>query len=79
MNQSLPTIITSGAILTLAAWVVGNMTSNCVIASLGTTLSAGTLISIVIVMLILPQLLYVFDGVFQKSYWRNKRTFVNDK
>ena len=79
LNQSLPTIITSGAILTLAAWVVGNMTSNCVIASLGTTLSAGTLISIVIVMLILPQLLYVFDGVFQKSYWRNKRTFVNDK
>ncbi len=79
LNQSLPTIITSGAILTLAAWVVGNMTSNCVIASLGTTLSAGTLISIVMVMLILPQLLYVFDGVFQKSYWRNKRTFVNDK
>lgn len=79
LNQSLPTIITSGAILTLAAWVVGSMTSNCVIASLGTTLSAGTLISIVMVMLILPQLLYVFDGVFQKSYWRNKRTFVNDK
>ena len=79
LNQSLPTIITSGAILTLAAWVVGSMTSNCVIASLGSTLSAGTLISIVMVMLILPQLLYVFDGVFQKSYWRNKRTFANDK
>lgn len=79
LNQSLATIITSGAILTLAAWAVGNMTSNCVIASLGSVLSKGTLISIVLVMLILPQLLYVFDGLFQKSYWRKKRTFANDK
>ncbi len=79
LNQSLATIITSGAILTVAAWAVGNMTSNCVIASLGATLSKGTIISIVLIMLILPQLLYMFDGLFQKSYWRNKRTFASDK
>lgn len=72
LNQCFPTIITSGAILTIAAFVIGKMTSNSVIASLGSTLGKGTLTSIVLVMLILPQLLYVFDKMFQISYWRNK-------
>ena len=76
LNQCFATVVTSGSILTVSALVVGRMTSNCVIASLGITLSKGTLISIMLVMLILPQLLYVFDGIFQKSYWRNKKTFV---
>jgi len=75
LNQSFATILTSGSILTLAAMVVGQMTSNSVIASLGNTLSKGTLISIILVMLILPQLLYTFDGLFQKSYWRNKKSY----
>ncbi|HIS07271.1 MAG TPA: hypothetical protein IAC99_06335, partial [Candidatus Choladocola avistercoris] len=47
--------------------LIGQMTSNSVIASLGTTLGTGTLTSIVLVMLVLPQLLYVFDGLIQKS------------
>ncbi len=76
LNQCFATVVTSGSILTVSALVVGRMTSNCVIASLGITLSKGTLISIMLVMLILPQLLYVFDGIFQKSYWRNKKTYV---
>jgi len=77
LNQSFATIITSGTILTVAAFAIGRMTSNSVIASLGSTLGKGTLTSIVLVMLILPQLLYVFDTPFQKMFWRNKRTFVN--
>lgn len=77
LNQSFATIVTSGTILTVAAFAIGRMTSNSVIASLGSTLGKGTLTSIVLVMLILPQLLYVFDTPFQKMFWRNKRTFVN--
>lgn len=76
LNQSFPTIITSGAILTIAAFVIGKMTSNSVIASLGSTLGKGTLTSIVLVMLILPQLLYLFDKAFQISYWRNKLVYA---
>lgn len=77
LNQSFSTILTSGSILTIAAFAIGQMTSNSVIASLGSTLGKGTLISIILVMLFLPQLLYVFDGVFQKTFWRNKKEFVN--
>jgi len=79
LNQCFATIVTSGAILTVSAFAIGRMTSNVVIASLGSALGKGALISIVLIMLILPQLLYVFDGMFQKTFWRNKRDFINLK
>ncbi|MBS6397130.1 MAG: MMPL family transporter [Clostridiales bacterium] len=72
LDQSFATIITSGSIMTLAGFVIGQVTSNSVIASLGTTLGIGTLTSIVLVMLILPQLLYIFDDLIQKT-WRRKK------
>ena len=75
LDQSFATIITSGSIMTLAGFVIGQMTSNPVIASLGTTLGIGTLTSIILVMLILPQLLYVFDGVIQKTYRKRRIQF----
>ena len=46
--------------------------SLCYFASLGTTLGTGTLTSIILVMLILPQLLYVFDGVINKTYRKRR-------
>ena len=76
LDQCFATIVTSGTILMIASLVVGVLTTNPVIASLGHTLYKGTMISILLVMLVLPQLLYVFDGAFQKSYWRNKKTYA---
>lgn len=78
LDQSFATIITSGSIMTLAGFVIGQMTSNPVIASLGTTLGIGTLTSIILVMLILPQLLYVFDGLIQKTYRKRKIHFSRE-
>ena len=71
LNQCFATIITSGTILTVAGFVIGEMTSNSIIASLGKTLGTGTLTSIILVMLVLPQLLYIFDPVIQKTCWKN--------
>ena len=79
LDQSFATIITSGSILTLAGFLIGQLTSNSVIASLGTTLGIGTLTSIILVMLILPQLLYVFDGVIQKTYRKRKISFSREE
>jgi predicted RND superfamily exporter protein len=67
LDEAFPTIVTSGAILTCAGFVVGKMTSNGVIASLGTTLGRGTLISIIMVMTVLPQILLVFDGLIERT------------
>ena len=72
LNESFPTIITSGTIMTSAGFVIGQITSNPVIASLGTTLGTGTLTSIILVMLILSQLLYAFDGVINKTYRKRR-------
>ena len=63
--------------MTSAGFVVGQTTSNPVIASLGTTLGKGTLTSIVLVMLILPQLLYMFDGIIAKTYYKSKLSLEN--
>ena len=67
LNQAFPTIVTSGSILTCAGFLIGGITSNGVIASLGKTLGRGTLISIIMVMLFLPQLLMVFDKLIDKT------------
>ena len=67
LDEAFPTIVTSGSILTLAGFTVGNRTSNAVIASLGKTLGTGTLISIILVMTVLPQILVVFDKIIEKT------------
>ncbi len=70
LNESFATIVTSGTILTVCGFLVGNLTSNAVIANLGTALGRGTLLSIAMVMTILPQLLYIFDPIFDKSSFK---------
>lgn len=67
LNQAFPTIITSGAILTCAGFVIGAVTSNAVIASLGKVLGRGAFISIILVMTVLPQLLMVCDKLIDKT------------
>ena len=67
LNEAFPTIITSGTILTSAGFVIVYLTNNAVIASLGKVLGRGTLISIILVMTVLPQLLLVGDKLIDKT------------
>ncbi len=78
LNQAFPTIITSGTIMCSAGFVIGKVTSNAVIASLGVTLGWGTLISIILVMLILPQILLVGDKLIEKTGFSVSRTGEED-
>ena len=72
LNESFATIVTSGTILTICGFLVGNLTSNAVISNLGDALGKGTLLSILMVMTILPQLLYFFDPIIDKSSFKVK-------
>ncbi len=67
LNQSFATIVTSGTILTACGFAVGYCTSNGVIAAIGIALGRGTVTSIILVMLILPQILCICDGIFDKT------------
>lgn len=57
MNFAFPTIITSGTILAVAGILIGRMTSDAAIVGIGQSLGRGTIISILLVMFVLPQIL----------------------
>ena len=59
MNFAFPTIITSGTILAVAGTLIGMMTSTPSITGIGQNLGRGTIISILLVMFVLPQILLV--------------------
>ena len=59
MNFAFPTIITSGTILAVAGTLIGLMTSTASITGIGQNLGRGTVISILLVMFVLPQILLV--------------------
>lgn len=67
LNQAFPTIITSGAMLASAGLIIGRMTSDNTISSIGTCLGRGTIISIFLVMGVLPQILLLGDILIEKS------------
>ena len=67
LNQAFPTIITSGTILAAAGMAIGLMTSNETISAIGVYLGAGTLISIILVMGVLPQILLLGDTLIQRT------------
>ena len=67
LNQAFPTIITSGTILASAGMAIGLMTSNETISAIGVYLGTGTLISIILVMGVLPQILLLGDTLIRRT------------
>ena len=67
LNQAFPTIITSGAILAIAGLLIGFLSSDVAISSVGICLGRGTLISIFLVMFVLPQILLLGDVIIEKT------------
>ena len=70
MNFAFPTIITSGAMMALAGFAIGMMTSDPTICSIGQCLGRGTLISIFLVMFVLPQILLLGEKVIDKTSFK---------
>lgn len=67
LNQSFPTILTSGSIMTVAGFLIGIISTNPPISSLGLALGRGTLTSIFLVMTVLPQLLILGDTLIERT------------
>jgi predicted RND superfamily exporter protein len=73
LNQAFPTIITSGAILAAAGILIGQLSSDGTISSIGVCLGRGTIISIVLVMGVLPQLLLLGDSIIERTSFTLKK------
>lgn len=67
MNLSFPTIITSGSILAIAGGLIGQLSSEATIVGIGQALGRGTVISLIIVMFVLPQILLLGGGIIEKT------------
>lgn len=77
INAVFPTIITSGVILTATGFILGIATSEPSISSIGMLLGIGALLSVVLVLFVLPQLLFVFNKPIDKcqiTFRRKKKT-----
>ena len=79
LNQAFPTIITSGAILAIAGLLIGFLSSDPAISSIGICLGRGTFISIFLVMCVLPQILLLGDTIIEKTSFTLKKTSLIQK
>ena len=67
LNQAFPTVITSGSILASAGLLIGYLSSEPSISSIGFFLGRGTIISMVLVMSILPQILLLGTNIIDRT------------
>ncbi|GAA0180099.1 hypothetical protein SH2C18_28510 [Clostridium sediminicola] len=73
LNQAFPTIITSGTILASAGMLIGRLSSDYIISSIGICLGRGTIISLILVMGVLPQILLFGNTLIEKTGFVLKR------
>lgn len=73
LNQAFPTIVTSGSVLVAAGFIISGVSSNAVVAEIGLALGRGTLISIALVLLALPQTLLMGDIIIEKTAFTLKK------
>ena len=67
MNFAFPTIVTSGSMLALAGILIGQMSSDGAICGIGQCLGRGTIMSILVVMFVLPQILLLGEKIIEKT------------
>ncbi len=70
IDDAFPTILTSGSILSMAGLLIGYISTDAIISSLGLCLGRGTIISIILVMLVLPQILMLCDKFIDRTYFK---------
>lgn len=70
MNAAFPTIVTSGGIFIVAGFLIGGISSVPIISTIGMLLGRGAIISVALVLLLLPELLVLFDRFVEKTTFR---------
>ena len=74
VNESFPTVMTSGTIMTVAGILIAYRVSDVYIGHIGLAVGRGALISVILVLSVLPQLIVLLDKVIEKTTFRKKMT-----
>ncbi|MBO4395756.1 MAG: MMPL family transporter, partial [Eubacterium sp.] len=77
MNQEFPTIITSGLVMVIAGFSIGLMTSDGCVSGIGQCLGRGTVISLILVMFVLPQILIIGEKIIRKTSFEMSNPIEN--
>ena len=72
VNQSFPTVLTSGSIMTIAGLLIAYRVSDIYVSHIGLAVGRGAFTSVILVLTVLPQLLVLLDT------WISKTTFAID-
>ena len=67
LSQSFPTVLTSGTIMAVAGFLIGSISTDATIGSVGQALGRGTVTSIFLVMTVLPQMLLLGDALIERT------------
>ncbi|MDD6214496.1 MAG: MMPL family transporter [Firmicutes bacterium] len=76
INQAFPTIVTSGTIMAAAGALIGCISTNGIIASVGECIGRGTVISIILVMCVLPQILILGNSIVERTSFAIKKPAI---
>ena len=67
LNFAFPTVLTSGTMLASAGFLIGKLSTDPSIVSIGKTICSGTLMSMFLVMCVLPEILLLGDTIIEKT------------
>ncbi len=72
LNEAFPTVLTSGGIMIASGLLIGNLSAQPVVSTMGICLGRGTIISILLVLCVLPAILVLGDAVIERTSFRLK-------
>lgn len=72
LNESFPTVFTSGTMLASAGLLIGNMSAQPVVSIMGNCIGRGTIISMILVLFVLPSILVLGDSIIERTKFRIK-------
>ena len=72
LNAAFPTVFTSGTILASAGLLIGNLSAQPVVSTMGSCLGRGTVISMILVLFVLPAFLVLGDSIINRTSFKLK-------
>ena len=72
LNSSFPTVLTSGTMLTSAGLLIGYLSAQPSVSTMGICLGRGTFISMLLVLLVLPAFLVLGDSIINRTSFKLK-------
>ncbi len=72
INAAFPTVFTSGTMMASAGLLIGNLSAQAVVSTMGNCLGRGTIISMILVLFVLPAFLVLGDSIINRTSFKLK-------